>query len=100
MSVMMGLRIKVDPARFLEVVNGNAERLVGISDRAKTMGCLAHRFYGGDGEVLVVDEWESSEQFLEFFGSTPEVGEMMGEAGMTERPTPLFWSELDTPDRF
>jgi hypothetical protein len=100
MSVMIGLRIKVDPARFLEVANGDTERLVAISNKAKGMGALAHRFYGGDGEVLVVDEWESKEQFLEFFGSTPQIGEMMGEAGVTEQPTPLFWTELDTPDKF
>jgi hypothetical protein len=51
---------------------------------------MAHTSRRGDGSC----------QFLEFFGATPEVGEMMGEAGMTERPTPLFWSELDTPDGF
>ena len=100
MSVMVGMRIKVDPARFLEVANGNSGRLVGISDKAKTMGAVSHRFYGGDGEILVVDEWESEEQFLKFFSSTPEIGEMMGEAGVSEQPTPLFWSELDTPDKF
>lgn len=100
MSVMIGLRIKVDPARFLEVASGSAERLQGISEKAKSMGCLSHRFYGGDGEVLAVDEWETREGFLEFFGSTPQIGELMGEAGVSEQPTPLFWTELDTPDRF
>jgi hypothetical protein len=25
---------------------------------------------------------------------------MMAEAGVTERPTPVFWRELDTPDKF
>jgi hypothetical protein len=24
----------------------------------------------------------------------------MGEAGVTEQPTPVFWRELDTPDKF
>jgi hypothetical protein len=100
MSVMMGLRIKVDPARFLEVVNGDADRVVAISQKGKSMGCLSHRFYAGDGEVLVVDEWESKEQFLEFFGSTPGIGELMGEAGVSEQPTPAFWTALDTPDKF
>ncbi len=100
MSVMMGLRVKVDPERFMEVAAANVDVLTGVSDKAKGMGCKAHRFYGGDGEVLVVDEWDSEQAFLDFFGSTEEIGKMMGEAGLTEQPTPLFWHELDTPDRF
>jgi len=25
---------------------------------------------------------------------------MMGEAGVTEQPTPVFWRQMDTPDQF
>jgi hypothetical protein len=52
------------------------------------------------GEVLVVDEWPDASSFLRFFESSPDISEMMGEAGVTERPTPVFWRELDTPDKF
>ena len=100
MSVMMGLRVKVEPERFMEVTTANRDMLMGVSEKAKGMGCKAHRFYGGDGEVLVVDEWDSEQAFLDFFGSTDEIGKMMGEAGLTEQPAPLFWHELDTPDKF
>jgi hypothetical protein len=48
----------------------------------------------------VVDEWPDSASFVRFFESSPDIGEMMGEAGVTERPTPVFWRELDTPDKF
>jgi hypothetical protein len=51
--------------------------------------------------VLIVDEWPDAASFLRFFEeSTPDVGPMMAEAGVTERPTPVFWRELDTPDKF
>jgi hypothetical protein len=52
------------------------------------------------GEVLVVDEWPDAASFLRFFESSPDIGEMMGEAGVTERPTPVFWREMDTPEKF
>jgi hypothetical protein len=103
MSVMMGLRITADPARVEEVFNRDPERLKGIAQRARDAGCIHHRFFANEagGEVLVVDEWPDSATFLRFFESTAaEIGEMMGEAGLTERPTPVFWRELDTPDKF
>lgn len=102
MSVMMGLRITVDPQRFEEVANGNTERLMTISDRARQAGATAHRFYASEAgdEVLVVDEWPDADSFLQFFSNSPEIGEMMSEAGVTSQPQPLFWRELDTPDKF
>ena len=102
MSVMMGLRVSVDPGRFEEVVNGNRERILEISEDAKSKGAIHHAFYANDagGEILIVDEWPSKEAFLEFFESNAKVPELMAEAGVTERPTPVFWRELNTPDKF
>jgi heme-degrading monooxygenase HmoA len=99
---MMGLRIAVDPARFEEVAKGNPERLLGISERAKQHGAISHRFYASEAgdEVLVVDEWPDAQSFQAFFSNSPDIGEMMGEAGVTSEPQPAFWRELDTPDKF
>jgi heme-degrading monooxygenase HmoA len=102
MSVMMGMRIAVDPKRFEEVANGNPERLKGISERARQQGATHHAFYAsaaGD-EVLVVDEWPDGESFQQFFSNSPDIAEMMGEAGVTSQPQPIIWHELDTPDKF
>ncbi len=102
MSVMMGLRIPVDAARFEQVANGNQARLMQIASRAKEHGAIHHRFFASErgNEVLVVDEWPNAEAFQQFFEASPDIGEMMGEAGVTARPEPVFWRELDTPDRF
>jgi hypothetical protein len=103
MSVMMGLRINADPARVEEALNSDPERLKRIAQRARDAGCIHHRFFANEagGEVLIVDEWPDAASFLRFFEeSTPDVGPMMAEAGVTERPTPVFWRELDTPDKF
>jgi hypothetical protein len=102
MSVMMGLRVAADPARVEEVLNADPERLKGIAHRARDAGCIHHAFYANEagGEVLVVDEWPDAASFMRFFEGGPDIAELMAEAGVTERPTPVFWRELDTPDRF
>jgi hypothetical protein len=102
MSVMMGLRIVGDAQQIEAALNRDPERLKRISQRARDAGCTAHRFYANEagGEVLVVDQWPDADSFLRFFEEGTDIGEMMGEAGVTERPTPVFWRELDTPDKF
>jgi Antibiotic biosynthesis monooxygenase len=101
MSVMMGLRMGIDPDRFEEVIQANPDRLQRIAQQARDAGCIHHAFYANEdgGELLVVDEWPDRESFMGFFESSmDEIGPMMTEAGMTERPTPVFWRRLDTPD--
>ncbi|HEY3727246.1 MAG TPA: hypothetical protein VGL51_08745 [Solirubrobacteraceae bacterium] len=102
MSVMMGMRLVVDPARFEEVLNANRDRAMAISERGKQAGAIHHRFYANQagGEVLIVDEWPDAESFQKFFESGSDVGELMGQAGVTGQPQPEFWRELDTPDKF
>ena len=46
----------------------------------------------------MVDEWPDAASFMRSFESSPDIGEMMGEAGVTEQPTPVFRRELDAPD--
>lgn len=102
MSVMMGLRVAADPARVQQALTSDPERLQSIAQPARDAGCIHHRFFANEagGEVLIVDEWPDAESFLSFFQNNPDIGEMMGEAGVTEQPTPVFWRELDTPDKF
>jgi hypothetical protein len=102
MSVVMGMRLSVDPGRFDEVVNGNRDRMMAIAERGKQAGAIHHRFYANEagGEILIVDEWPDADTFKRFFDDATDIGELMQAAGVTERPTPEFWRELDTPDKF
>src|SRR5262249_62150916 len=97
MSVLMGLRIVADPARVEQALNSDPERLKRIGQRARDAGCIHHRFYANEagGEVLVVDEWPDAESFMRFFEDGTDIGEMMADAGVTERPKAAFWRELD-----
>ena len=96
MSVLMTLRVAGDP-KAVEAMDQTV--LKTVSDRAKEMGGLiSHHFYGGDNEVLVVDEWEDEASFHAFFEASPEIPEMMKAAGVTTEPEIRFWRHLDTND--
>ncbi|HEY3944939.1 MAG TPA: hypothetical protein VGL78_06920 [Solirubrobacteraceae bacterium] len=99
MSVMMTLWIKGDPNKLEEIVRGDPDRLRAISDRAKDHGVIAHRFYGSDGQILVVDEWPDEQSFRTFFQEQQErIGPLMQDAGVTSEPAVVIWRKLETND--
>lgn len=101
MSVMMGLRLTADPQQFEQTAKDNEALLQSIVERAKQAGAIHHAFYAGDGEVLIVDEWPDEASFQGFFDSTGDkIGELMGKAGVSNEPQPLFWRLMDTNDQF
>jgi hypothetical protein len=61
---------------------------------------IAHRFYGSEGKVMVIDEWPDEASFQTFFSEMePEIGPMMQEVA-TGEPEFTFWHKLDTGDDF
>jgi heme-degrading monooxygenase HmoA len=97
---MVVSRGKGDPARIEQVARDNADTFQAISDRAKAQGCIHHRFYGGEGEVVVVDEWETPEAFQGFFSSDPDIPGIMAESGIEGQPDVSFYRPLDIDDAF
>jgi heme-degrading monooxygenase HmoA len=101
MSVMMGLRLMVDPARFEAVAREKQELMNAIAARGKEMGAIHHMFLAGDSEVMVADEWPSEEAFQAFFEEQGEkISALMAEAEVGNEPQPVFWRPLDTSDSF
>jgi hypothetical protein len=101
MSVFMMLQVEGDPSRLPEVMRDPA-RWEAINARAKEHGAVHHRFLAsGDGRTIaVLDEWGSEEGFHKFFHESPEIPQIMQEAGVTSEPRIAFWHPVDTPDRF
>jgi len=95
MSVLMTLRVAGDPQA---VEAADRQMLQTVVQRAKDHGMISHHFFGGDNEVLVVDEWPDEQSFKAFFESSPEVGQLMAAAGVTSQPKAEFWRPLDTGD--
>jgi len=101
MSVMMGMRLTVDPELFMQVIERKAEQAKAIAERGRSKGAVHHMFLAGESEVLVADEWDSEESFQAFFQEAgAEIGEPLAEAGVSNEPQPVFWRPLNTADRF
>ncbi|HEX6951535.1 MAG TPA: hypothetical protein VF124_01985 [Gaiellaceae bacterium] len=98
MSIIMTLRVAGDPEKLERLAADNQDMIRGISSRAKEQGLTAHRFYGSEGQIMVVDEWPDAESFHRFFESEQEnIGRMMEQVA-TGEPEITFWRKLETGD--
>lgn len=101
MSVYMSLRVKADRTKFEELASGEwKDRLQEIAERAKSMGAIHHRFAAEDGDLVVMDEWESREQFERFFSESDDVRELMASVGVQSEPEIHFYEPLRVGDEF
>jgi quinol monooxygenase YgiN len=97
-SVIMTLRVAGDPDKLEQHAAENADMIRGISQRAKEQGLIAHRFYGSEGQIMVVDEWPDPQSFQRFFESEQaNIGPMMEQVATSE-PEITFWRKLETGD--
>ncbi|MBV8256589.1 MAG: hypothetical protein JOZ56_08695 [Actinobacteria bacterium] len=101
MSVIMLLSMAGDPDAVERYADENRETMREIVDHAREHGLIAHRFYGRDGHLLVVDEWPDEQSFLDFFHHMqPRIGPIMQAAGVQGEPEPTFWRKLETHDEY
>jgi hypothetical protein len=100
MSVLVVGKFQGDTAKFRQSLQERADEFAAIAERAKTVGAIHHRFGIGDGFVVVIDEWESADQFNAFF-SDPSLQEFIGSVGAAAGPPELTFSEaVSSPDQF
>jgi hypothetical protein len=98
MSVIMTLRVSGDPQALERLAQEDRDRMQSILEAAKKHGLIAHRFYGSDGQIMVVDEWPDAESFQRFFDEQqPAIGPMMQQVATSE-PEITFWTKLETGD--
>jgi heme-degrading monooxygenase HmoA len=100
MSVLVTVRVPGDTNRFRDFLSSEGDKLQPISDEAKGVGCIHHRFSVGDGFVLVVDEWESGEQFQQFFEGNEAIAAVMRDSGAQGEPEVTIAEAVQTPDAF
>ena len=98
MSVIMTFRVQGDPAKLEQLARDNPDTLRGIGERADAAGRIAHRFYGSEGQIAVIDEWPDAESFQRFFASEQATIEPMMREVATGEPEITFWHKLDTGD--
>ena len=100
MSVLMVLRVSGTNAAAMRDAAAENPEFTGIAERAKGRGAIHHAFFEGDGEVVVVDEWESAEAFQSFFeDEAPNIGPLMQAAG-GQPGEPAFYEKIALGDEF
>jgi quinol monooxygenase YgiN len=99
-SVYMSLRVKADADKMERFAQEHEDLMRKITDEAKSLGCIHHTFAAEDGDVIVMDEWESREAFEKFFNDNSDVQMVMSEVGAQSEPEIHFYRPLDTRDQF
>ena len=95
MSVLVIAKFQGDTAKFRQALTDRADEFAKISDGSRSVGALHHRFGIGDGIVVVVDEWESVEQFQAFFAN-PDLQAFIGSVGAEPGPPEIIVAEAVT----
>ena len=99
MSVLIVGRFSGDTAVFKKVLTDRADELVGVSEQARAAGAIHHTFAVGNGFVILVDEWESPQQFEQFFGR-PDIQALVGEMGASGPPDITIVEVAASPSNF
>lgn len=99
MSVIMTVWSPGDPQKIEEYAAANPEEMRSVVESAKSHGLIAHRFYGSEGQIMVIDEWPDEQSFQAFFAENQQrIGPMFEAAGAPGEPGINFWRKLETGD--
>ena len=95
MSMLIIGKLQGDTATFRQALTERADEFVKITEMAKTAGAIHHRFGIGDGFIVLVDEWETAEQFQQFFAN-PDLQAFVGSVGAAPTPPEITVTEAVT----
>jgi hypothetical protein len=99
-SVLVLGKFQGDTDKFRRALVDRAGEFAKISEMARAAGGVHHRFGVGDGYVVLVDEWETVEQFQQFFAN-PDLQAFIGEIGADPAPPELIMGEaISSPDQY
>jgi len=99
MSVLIIGKFPGDTAVFTKALSDRESELAGTAAEARRAGCLHHRFGVGDGFVVIVDEWESPQQFEQFIAQ-PNMQALIAEMGASGPPEMTICEAIASPDEF
>ena len=100
MSVLIIGKFKGDTDVFRKALTERTDEFEKLGATARPAGAIHHRFGVGDGFVVVIDEWESAEQFQQFFAN-PELQAFIGSIGAAPEPPEMIVCEaVASPDQF
>jgi len=98
--VLVVVKVQGDTAKFRQSLANRAGEYEKIADMARAAGAVHHRFGVGDGFVVAVDEWQTAEQFQQFFAN-PDLQAFIGTIGADPVPPEITVTEaVASPDQF
>ena len=101
MSVHITAKIHGNVEVFEKSLVDRAEEFLEVSGKGRAAGAIHHYFGVGPDFILVIDEWETAEQFEAFFGE-PSMQAFVASVGADpDVPPEITVAEaMDSPDRF
>jgi quinol monooxygenase YgiN len=100
MSILVIGKFQGDTAVFRQALTERADEFAKITDGSRAAGAIHHRFGVGDGFVVLIDEWESVEQFQQFFAN-PELQAFISTVGAAPVPPEITIAEaVASADQF
>jgi hypothetical protein len=100
MSVLIITKVQGDTAKFSQALTDRADEFAQIADRARSVGAIHHQFGIGDGYVMIVDEWETADDFQKFF-TDPDLQAFVGSVGGAAGPPEVtVCTATQSADRF
>jgi len=99
MSVLITGKFPGDTAVFEAALRDRASEFAAYGEQARTAGGIHHRFGIGDGFIVVVDEWESPQQFEQFF-TRPELQAFIGSIGAAGPPEITVSAAVASADQY
>jgi hypothetical protein len=99
-STLIIAKFQGDTGKFRRALAERAGEFEKFGAAGRAAGAIHHRFGVGDGFVVVIDEWESVEQFQQFF-TDPALQAFIGELGADPGPPEMIVAEaVSSADEF
>jgi hypothetical protein len=99
MSVLVIGKFQGDTATFRTSLTERAAEYEKIAQDARAQGAIHHRFGIGEGFIVLVDEWQTVEQFHRFFAN-PELHAFIGSVGGAGDPDITVTEAVVSVDQF
>lgn len=88
-----------DIEKAIAGLQANAALLEEITEDTKAGGLIHHTFVAGEAELVVIDEWETAEQFQSFFEGNAKVAKITEAIGVTGPPAVAIYNEVEAAGR-
>jgi hypothetical protein len=88
-----------DVKKAIAGLQANAALLEEITEDSKGGGIIHHTFVAGEGELVVIDEWKTAEQFQSFFEGNAKIAKVTEIIGVTGPPAVAIYNEVEAPGK-